>query len=298
VKWFLLCAIAALLTSGDCYPGGGQQVTKFADSTFVRAQALAVDQYNQVFVLDAGTSQVLKLSAPGEVSAHVGGYGWTGLSLDQPSDVTTINGLDVFVADYGNHRIQRFDRNLSLISSFPTGAEESSPRSFGYPRSAAEGPGGALYVTDGENNRMLRIDLDGTLRFFGGLDASAGKLHHPGRVRINSDELVFVQDSNMVVTYDRFGNYVRTFGPGLFRDLKAFTFDRDTMYALDSCSLLRISERGGLIDSCRDVCLFLNDPPPQVVDVAIQGGTCYLLTLHELYIVEIDRLFNSRQRRD
>ena len=247
------------------------RLSRLSDSTIVRARAVAVDQYDQVYVLDGGTNQVLKLSSTGESVSKSGGYGWTQLTFDQAADIATASGLDVYVADYGNHRIQRFDRNLNFLSSLPAPGDDNGERPFGYPRSVAVGVTGAVYIVDGANNRLVKIDADGTERTIGGMDAAQGRLRYPTRVRLSDNELVFVQDSNSIVTFDRFGNYVRRLDHR-FRRLTSFTTDGDTVYALDSCQVVKMSERGAVIASRDDVCGALSGSPLEFVDFASRNG--------------------------
>jgi hypothetical protein len=292
--FFLLAftPVAAHYVNGDCCSQEKIRFIRLSDTTFARASVIAVDQYDQAYILDAGTNQVLKFSPTGESVVRSGGYGWTQQAFDQAADIATVNGLDVFVADYGNHRIQRFDRNLNFISSLPAANDDNRERPFGYPRSVAAGVSGAVYVVDGANNRLVKIDTDGSQRTFGGIDAAQGRLRYPTRVRLNENELVFVQDSNTIVTFDRFGNYVRMLDHR-FQHLTSFTIDGDTLYALDSCQVLKMSERGTLIASTDDICSTLSDLPLQFVDFVSRKGKSYFLTEHALYTLSNTQLFDT-----
>ncbi|HEV8539177.1 MAG TPA: NHL repeat-containing protein [Bacteroidota bacterium] len=274
-----------------------QTVNKNDDQSplsFKKALAIAVDSRGIVYVLDGGANEVLSLGKQEEVVVRTGGYGWSQFAFDNPRDLIAPNGLDIYVADYGNHRIQRFDRNLNLVSSLPSTGGEAGPRIFGYPRSVAVASSGALYVTDGENNRILQIDADGSMRSFGGIDAARGRLRYPARVRVSSNEIVFVQDSNAIVAFDRFGNFMRRIGDHLFRELKTFTTDEDTIYALDGCRLFKLSERGSIEDTVDDFCSEVGPALLSPVDLAVRQGKCYLLTEHAVHSVAIDTLFRKK----
>ncbi len=260
---------------------------------FSSAAALCVDPLGFIYVLDRGSNELICLSRDRKVVFHTGGYGWSQFAFDDPHDLDAPNGLDVYVADYGNHRVQRFDRNLTLVSSLPPVDEVTGSRSFGYPRSVALAASGALYLTDGENNRIARIDGDGSIRTFGGIDAAKGRLRYPTRIRVNSNELVFVQDSNAIVMFDRFGNFVRRIGNYVFQHLSVFAIDEDTIYALDGCRLLKINERGFVEDTLADLCSPEGEMAVRPVDIAVRHGICYLLTEHSVQTLLLTSLYRK-----
>jgi len=264
---------------------------------FKHAYAISVDISGTIYVLDGGSNEIIKFDSAYNVQLRTGGFGWTQSTFDAPRDIIAPNGLDVYVADYGNHRIQRFDRNLNFFSSFPTKDNEVGSRSFGYPRSVAVSNSGALYITDGENNRVLKVDIDGSQRTFGGIDAASGRLRHPSCVRMSDNELVFVQDGNAIVTFDRFGNYLRKSNSDLFNNLTTFTVVGDTIYALDSCKLIKIHERGTVTAVSGEICSLFGDKPQQIVDLAVLKGKCYILTEHSIYIIDSEVLFKSNHQK-
>src|SRR5258706_7627947 len=188
------------------------------------ALACSVDPQGNVYVIDAGTSKLVKLSKNWKVLESVGGYGWTDQEFDHPGDVSAPNGLDVYVADYGNHRIQRFDRDLSLLSSFSTREDADASVRFGYPQGVAQSRFGSIFITDGENRRILKVNTSGSVeQEFGDLGGGEGRLASPSRIRIGGDDRLFVQDSNRIVVFDIFGNFIESLGKGIFNHLRSFT---------------------------------------------------------------------------
>ena len=86
----------------------------------IRGNDFDIDISGAYYIVDETKCTVRKVSSKGDVVARIGGPGWDNDRFDQPAGIWARNGLDVFVADYGNHRIQRFDRDLSFVSSFST----------------------------------------------------------------------------------------------------------------------------------------------------------------------------------
>ena len=236
-------------------------------------------------MLDAETNELLKLSQRGELLQSSGGYGWSQIAFDHPTDVIAPNGLDVYVADEGNHRIQHFDRNLNYVSSLSFRDNEDVSQRFGYPRSVAVSRLGDLFLTDGENIRMVKIINNNTFdRAFGGQGGGEGQLQHPSRVRVSTTDLVYIQDGNVVKVFDIFGNYVSTIGKGIFSHLKTFTIDQKHIYVLDSCIVRVFNEHGAVEDT---VSTFLDNDQSEncdVADIALHGTTLFILTSRHISV--------------
>ena len=267
---------------------------------FQRALACSVDPQGNAYVIDAGAGKLLKLSKDWEVLETVGGYGWTDQEFDHPADVLAPNGLDVYVADYGNHRIQRFDRNLNFISSFSTREDPDAAVRFGYPRGVAQSRFGSIFIADGENRRILKVNTSGEVELtFGDIGAGEGRLATPSRIRIGDDDHVYVQDGNRIVVFDIFGNYIGTRGEGMFRHLRSFTVFEGKVVSLDSCAIYSFDQGGApeavpLLDSQLagpDLC--------EAVDIDMREDRLYLLAQHRLTVVrfDVDRLREEEQQK-
>lgn len=279
----LIVIFPFIFHSGTLSAQGTTGETVLAGS-FTNATRCSVDPSGFVYVLDAGTNELSKYTMAGKVVCSIGGYGWTTLTFDQPADLSSPNGLDVYVADYGNHRIQRFDRNLNFISSLYLRDDENPDLRFGYPHGVDMDRFGALYLVDGENIRIMKFDATNVFeRSFGGEEAGKGRLHSPSRLRVSADDLVYVQDGNSLVVFNVFGNFVRIIGDGLFRSLQTFALDQRALYVLDSCTVRVLNNRSevnwsydllreGLVSGC------------EVKDIAVLGKQLYILTSKEIII--------------
>ena len=277
--------IAALALGGDDRLVFSQQADgTIAIGTFKSAVALSVDPFGNMYVIDGGTSELLKYSADGRLLAKVGGYGWEQGTFDRPADVVTPNGLDVYVADYGNHRIQRFDRNLNFVSSYSTQQDEEQPIRFGYPQSVALSRFGSMFIADGENKRIVKLTPDGAVeRVFGDIGSGAGKLSSPRKVRVSADDRAYVIDGNAVVVFDVFGNYIRRLGTGSFAGIRSLAVDQRTVYILDSCRAYTLG-RENSIGHELDLAQFHDQLHPcDILDAQFAGEARYFLTRHQLF---------------
>jgi hypothetical protein len=239
-----------------------------------------------VFVLDAAKNFLEKFSVRGNRTGFVGGYGWSDLTFDQPADLSLSSGLDLYVADYGNHRIQRFDRNLNFVATLP-GRTEAEALSFGYPSGVAISRSGILFIADGENVRVAVVNpLTGTPWYFGGNEARSGKLSEPRRVRIGPDDVVHVQDRTGIKDYDAFGNFLRTVGEGMH--FRSFSLQDSFVIAFDDRMVYLFDQSGALRDSV--VTSELASGAGNLVDLAFSGERVLLLFERRLVIAPAEAL--------
>lgn len=254
---------------------------------FVDAKCIAVDPHGNIYVVDGGSHEVVKLAGNDGKVARVGGYGWDDLGFDRPSDIVAPNGLDIYVADYGNHRIQRFDRNLSFVARYPSTEATTETRPVVYPRGVGVSRFGSVFVADADNNQISRLTFKGVEQTFGGRGSGAGRLKKPTRVRVSQDDRVYVQDENVLMVYDTFGNFIRTYSfPAPLRII-SFALDGPGIYILDSCQVSRVMNDGTLFKIQRAVCDSSANTIEVPVDLAVVHNTLYVLTRSRVRIVAL-----------
>ena len=210
-----------------------------------------------MFILDRGSSEILRYTVDGTVSARAGGFGGGEDGFDSPTDINAVSDLQVLVADYGNNRLVLYDAALNRTEIISADGNGTGDRLFGYPRSAAVDRYGAVYIIDGENIRIVKIDRMRKLeRTFGGAEAGKGRLKKPTRIRIGDDDRVYVVDGSHIVTFDVFGNFLQTHaladtGKSIFLlvGTDGFVAADDTLRSLqgDRAIALRGNERVGVI---------------------------------------------------
>jgi len=145
---------------------------------------VAVDSQNRVIVCDTYNSRVRRIDANGMITtiAGTGGFGGggdggpaTAATLGFPYGVAVDAQDRVVIADTGNHKIRRIDANGVITTIAGTGSVGYS--GDGGPATAAElnDPYGVAFdgmgrmvITDAYNNRIRRVETNGTITTISG----------------------------------------------------------------------------------------------------------------------------------
>jgi hypothetical protein len=206
---------------------------------FFAASDIDMDIEGNSYVVDRQGNMLVKYSARGDSLRAVSGFGGGSLQFDGPVAVYARRGNDVFVADYNNHRIQRFDRLLDYVTSIYTRDDPDQRQRFGYPRDLAVSRQGDILIVDGENRRIIKFNSFGKyLSSFGDITAGEGRLGDPSQIELDDNDNAYVLDRGRIAVFDPFGGYVRDLVlPTGVGSPRAISIDRDTLVAADSLSV-------------------------------------------------------------
>jgi tripartite motif-containing protein 71 len=180
---------------------------------------IALDSEGNLFIADTGNDRVVKCAGDGRFIRETGGYGWEEGQFNRPSYVACDHGLNVYVSDAQNRRVQRFDRNLNFVSTIRVEATDDFS-GFGLLEGIAVAPGGELLLCDVEDDHVVKLDiLYAYGRTLGGFGYGQGSLRDPLGICVDQRERVYVADSenDRVVIYDLFGNYIKSLGEAVLR---------------------------------------------------------------------------------
>ncbi len=245
----LLTNFILILTIIFCVPGSiqAQQIEtgvvlrylgEWSNEEYPDPTALAVDPAGWVYLADAGTHRIFKLDSLGQVTAVIGGLGWGDEELDHPVSVDAANGLDVLVADYYNHRIQRYDKDLHFLATLQSGENLPARFSFLYPRDAVLSKQGELFCLDEDNSRVIKLDVQGKPQTsFGDVDSGTGKLTSPVSLLISRQDRVYVADpgQHCLVVFDTYGTFLFKMGEGVLHAPAAVAeITADLLFVIDA----------------------------------------------------------------
>lgn len=245
-----------------------------------------VDLYGTVYVLDAPSATLRILTTNLQTTAVTGGPGWESGRFDQPSAVWARNGLDIFVADYGNHRIQRFDRQLAFVSSLSTRDNDAPDKRFGYPTDVALSRMGELFICDGENQRVVKVNGQSQIeKVFGGFDAGKGKLEKPTRLAIGPSDNIYVLDGSRILTFDSFGNFLHELYDNIWKHPSAIFADEARILIADQGVLYCFDRQERPVGKLA-LTGFAPNVQGEIRSIGAHGGKLYLLDAAGLTVAD------------
>lgn len=286
----------------DTTAGRAVEVARFRD-----ARALAADPAGRLYVVDAAEATVVVLTPEGVPVQSFGGPGSGDYGFLEPAGVDPTNGLELFVADAGNARLQRFSHDGRFIASLPVPAGdpralglpepprgqagEEGPGLRGRPVAVAVGPAEALYAVEAERGVVLAWEVLRLARLLGA--DGPGALADPTDLAVTSDGTVFVADRarGAVLVYSALGVYGRAVSGETVGGVRAVGLARAPAAgpgAGEGTRLLVVGPRavavhraeGGLLEV---VPVAVGE---ELVDAAVSLGRLYVLTPTRLLRVE------------
>ena len=181
------------------------------EGEFQNLTGISVDINGCIYTADTDNHRIQKFDQRGNFLEYRGGLGWSGENFDKPVDIYAKSVLDIFVADRNANRIVRFDKDLNYISSLGLDDITNNDFIFGYPSGIAVSKRGDIFIIDGENKRIIKINSFGNPEIsFGGFENLSFSLEEPFQLAVSSDNRIFVSDisSGKVIVFDYFGNFV------------------------------------------------------------------------------------------
>jgi DNA-binding beta-propeller fold protein YncE len=180
---FEICTVAASCAEGGVFTDG-------FGGEFDVANAVAVDGAGNVYVADL--HRVQKFDSQGTFlrawGKDVGGVGVNlctvaanceegvaGSSegeLDNPDAIAADAAGNVYVADTGNDRIQKFDSQGNFLDAW--GSAGNLGGQFSFPQGVAADGAGNVYVADSASNRIQKFDSQGNFLLAWGKDVVTG----------------------------------------------------------------------------------------------------------------------------
>jgi len=126
---------------------------------FARPQDLAIDEHDQVWVADACNDRIQVFDATGSEAKLVAVWGRQGTQpgeLRYPYDLL-LDGRYVYVAEFGNHRVQKFTRDGQFVAAW--GVHGRRPGELHQPWALAMDAQQRIHILDTYNHRVQRIRL-------------------------------------------------------------------------------------------------------------------------------------------
>ena len=261
-------------------------------------RALGVDPTGRFFVVEGGSASVVRLAPEGIRETAFGGPGTGDYGLLDPADVEPSVGLDLFIADAGNHRIQRVSRDGRLLETIPVpdgarategdldgrDALSAGAESLGRPVAVAVGPEQALYAVEAGRGVVHRWGAGRRLAGALGADGE-GALREPVSLAVGPGGALAVADRarRAVQLFDAYGSPLRAVPAAAVGEVVAVA----TAPGPRGPRLLVVGPRAVAVHEWAGgrVELIGLAPPEPLLDAAVAGGTLYVLTAGALWRV-------------
>ncbi|MDE2716129.1 MAG: hypothetical protein OXI33_03805 [Chloroflexota bacterium] len=185
----------------------------------------ALDREGNIYIADLKNDRIRKVDASTGIITTVAGTGDHGFSGDDglateamlasPIAVYATADGDLYIADHRNSRIRKVDASTGIITTVAGTGEQgfhgdggpATHAAIALPRDVALDADGSLYIADGANNRIRKVDPDGTISTVAGMGradysgdggpAHTANLSMPYSIALDREGTLYVVDTGI-----------------------------------------------------------------------------------------------------
>jgi hypothetical protein len=202
---------------------------------FRNAISMTIDGKGDLYVLDNESNEIIKFNSDLDLIKRNGKKGWDNSEFFSPTGIDASYGLDLFVCDGKNYRIQRFDLNIGHIYSLLTNSETFPDNlRFNNPVASVVVNTNELFVIDGDNSRIVKfLNLKIPSFAFGGFEQGDNALQMPVKIQKDNNNNIYVFDisKKSIFVYDCYGTYIKKLTTA---GLLSFTIYKDYLFMVNN----------------------------------------------------------------
>lgn len=177
----------------------GANIGTLGSSSF---SGVTIDNSNNIFALNTDSMRVEVYSSEGNLITQWNLEDNDASLIDYPQDIGVDISNNVYVADYGNEKIHKYDPFGEYIDSIST---------HGNPSGIDVEEDGTIHVALKNESKIEKISSDGTsLMLWGEYGFSNGNLYYPSDVVVNSNGDIFVSNNQAYKAQIQFFEFCET----------------------------------------------------------------------------------------
>ncbi len=264
------------------FGGQGQENARFNDPA-----AIALADDGTLFVVDSRNNRIQLFTSEGKFLRSVGGFGFDPDQFDLPVDIWVKSILNIYVSDYNNRRLQRYDRQMNYLAQLKSNPDWPEEFQFGEVLSCALNSQNDLFILDHQEEKVIKFNRDGQPeRFFGTYESGAGELEEAVQMDIFRNRWLLISDAGLkaLMVYDFFGTFVKAIGSQIFKHPAGLAVqDRSGIFVADEAAKAIFFIRPDL-QTIRPVQTFLQTPLMHPRDIALTAlpdstleNNCFIL---------------------
>ncbi len=197
------------------FGGAGQDSGKFNDP-----KAIALSDDGTLFIVDSRNNRIQLFTTDGKYLKSVGGFGFAPDQYDYPVDIWVKSLLNIYVCDYNNRRLQRYDRQMNYLAQLKSDPNWPEEYRFGEVLSCALNAQKDLFILDHQEEKVIKFNRTGQPeRSFGTYESGAGELEEAVQLDIFRNRFVLVSDAGLkaIMVFDFFGTFIKSVTAQAFR---------------------------------------------------------------------------------
>ena len=229
-------------TTPEIISYGGPEILLTIDNiqvNFGNIADISVSSNLELFVLDSDTSKITVFDIEGNLKKSWGSFGNSNGQLNNPTSILAEKSL-VHVSDAGHSRIVTFDNDGNFL--YDWGNSGINYQSVQNPTDIAVDDLGVYYVSDGNQNKILKFNSNGT--YIGEINSiltASAKFSSIESITVRNDAVFLLSsENNRILHFLSTGGFLRSFGTAgdgnkQLQNPTSLEFsDDDNLYVADS----------------------------------------------------------------